>query len=168
MSSGTELFLKQHLDLHTETIDRKIKIVFLNNKPVDDLAGAIIEHGEVLAFSGAMPGLVGTTLIRCGYLASLRDSITHRPHKTEAAPSEIMVLVRLFNLLIKELEAVFMKKGILFNPVENPWVVKAAFENMQSGNGTIMVNDELVPASEIADISVFEKKDLAGLAIKIN
>lgn len=156
------------MGLDTETIDRKIKTVFLNNSPVDDLAGAIIDDQDALAFSGAMPGLVGTTLIRGGHLAAMRDGITYRPHETEAAPSEIMVLIRLFNLLIKELGAGFLKKGVLFNPAENPSVLSAALDNVQSGNGTIMDNGKPVPARELNDITVFENEELAGLVIKIN
>ena len=38
----------------------------------------MVGHGDTLALSAAMPGLVGATMRRGGYFAGLRANISHR------------------------------------------------------------------------------------------
>lgn len=54
----------------------RVKTIFLDGKPVDDVETAIIENGATPALSAAMPGLVGATFRRGGVLGAFRSGIT--------------------------------------------------------------------------------------------
>jgi hypothetical protein len=62
-----------------------------------------------------MPGLVGVTLRRGSILASFRGTITHRESLTVDAVEPGSIHLKLFNLMIKELGPLFLKRGILID-----------------------------------------------------
>jgi hypothetical protein len=80
---------------------------------VDDIDTACISNGSVLSLSGAMPGLAGATLRRGGQLASFRGSISCRSDGKSVSSQTGHVVVKLFNLLVKDLGPMFLKQGIL-------------------------------------------------------
>ena len=96
-------------------VEDRIKTIFLNAKPVDDISAACIKDGSVLALSGAMPGLAGATLRRGGQLASFRGSISYRNDGENDKGQNGHVSVKLFNLLVNDLGPIFLKKGILLD-----------------------------------------------------
>ena len=49
-----------------------IQTLFLNGKPVDNMAKVYVRDGDCLALSAAMPGLVGATMRSGGPLASFQ------------------------------------------------------------------------------------------------
>jgi hypothetical protein len=104
-----------------EYVERQISTVFMDGKPVDDVDSAVIKDGSVLAFSAAMPGLVGTTLRRGGHLAAFRSRITHREEEKVLSLHDGVVVLKLFNQLVKELGPSFLSRGI--------WVRGDALEN---------------------------------------
>lgn len=99
--------------LEADQIRKRIQTLFLNGKPVDDMATAIVRDGDCLALSAAMPGLVGAVMRSGGVLAGLRQSISHQPDKAPQHQRDGILSVKLFNLLIKELGPRFLKQGIL-------------------------------------------------------
>jgi hypothetical protein len=105
--------LCEALGLDDNYVEDRIKTIFLDAKPVDDISTASINDGSVLALSGAMPGLAGATLRRGGHLASFRGSISCRSDGKNALSQDGHVFVKLFNLLVKDLGPIFLKKGIL-------------------------------------------------------
>ena len=105
--------LADALGLDDNYVEDRIKTIFLDSKPVDDISTACINNGSVLALSGAMPGLAGATLRRGGQLASFRGSISCRGHGENDLGHGGYVLVKLFNLLADDLGPLFLKKGIL-------------------------------------------------------
>jgi hypothetical protein len=91
----------------------RIKTVFYNGKPVDDMETAIVHEGGTLALSAAMPGLVGATLRSGGVLSPFRAAISYRPENCKTSDSgEGAVQVKLFNLLVPEIGPGFLKRGI--------------------------------------------------------
>lgn len=104
--------LCEQFGLSPEYVEDRIKTIFLDGKPVDDIDAATIKDGTILAFSGAMPGLAGAILRRGSHLAPLRSQIPHREGKKAFSRQEGMVVVKLFNLLIGELGPTFLKEGI--------------------------------------------------------
>jgi len=105
--------LNNTLGMDDNYVEDRIKTIFLDAKPVDDINTACINDGSVLALSGAMPGLAGATLRRGGQLASFRGSISCRGDGKNALNQEGHVVVKLFNLLVNDLGPVFLKQGIL-------------------------------------------------------
>jgi hypothetical protein len=92
--------------------EEKISTIFLNGKPVDDIASTAVKDGSTLALSGAMPGLVGATLRRRSPLASFRKSISVEKNLKDHEKAEGYIRIKLFNVLLKELGPDFLKRGI--------------------------------------------------------
>lgn len=101
----------------------QIQTVFLDGKAVDDLDASVIRDGSVLALSSAMPGLVGATLRRGSYYAAMRSQITavDTQDKDAVASQPGIITLKLFNLVLRELAPIFLKRGI--------WVEKAALHH---------------------------------------
>ena len=112
VGSSIKKMICEQFAVSPEYIEERIKTIFLDGKPVDDVDTATVKDGSVLALSAAMPGLAGATLRRGGYLASLRSQITHREDKMAISPGEGLVVLKLFNLLLNELGPIILNKGI--------------------------------------------------------
>jgi hypothetical protein len=117
ISSGNlQDILCQTCGLDPDQVRGRIQTLFLNGKPVDDIARTYVRNGDCLALSAAMPGLVGATMRSGGVLAGFRHSISHRTMDRQADESGGVLLVKLFNLLIKEMGPRFLRQGILVRP----------------------------------------------------
>jgi hypothetical protein len=112
--------LHEQFRLSPEYVEKRIKTVFLDGMPVDNIRNAFIEDGSTLALSAAMPGLVGATMRRGGILAPFRSTIAYSREKDSAQGKDGMIEVKLFNLLIDELGTSFLERGI--------WVKRAVLE----------------------------------------
>ena len=110
---SVKTMLNNTLGMDDNYVEDRIKTIFLDAKPVDDINTACINDGAVLALSGAMPGLAGATLRRGGQLASFRGSISCKSDGKSALSQEGHVVVKLFNLLVNDLGLIFLQKGIL-------------------------------------------------------
>lgn len=104
--------LCEQLGLDPEYVEKRIQTLFLDGKPVDDINSAMIRDGSTLALSAAMPGFVGAVLRKGGYYASMRITISHREETDSRDEQEGMVSLKLFNLLLKEMGPVFLKRGV--------------------------------------------------------
>lgn len=121
------LFYDQ-FEINQRLVEEKISTIFLNGKPVDNIASTIVEGGATLALSGAMPGLVGATLRRESPLASFRQSISAGKSSVDNKNSEGFIQIKLFNTLLKELGPVFLEMGIFVQGI----VFKSFLENQTS------------------------------------
>jgi hypothetical protein len=119
-SGSIRTILCRYLGLDSDYLEGRIQTIFLNGKPVDEMDAALVGHGDTLALSAAMPGLVGATMRRGGYLAGLRANISHRNQDQAVYGGECLVELKLFNLLTEELGPFFLEKGI--------WVKEAVLE----------------------------------------
>ena len=105
-------FLCTQFEISPEYVEKRIQTIFLDGKPVDDINKAVIKNGSTLALSAALPGLAGATLRRGGVLSSLRSPITYPDDEKSIPLEEGWVILKLFNILIKELGPIFLRKGI--------------------------------------------------------
>lgn len=96
----------------------RITTIFLDNRPVDDLEGTIIQDGSRVTLSAAMPGLVGATMRRGGFYAALRQGISHVADRAAAAGACGTVRVKLFNLLLAELGPLVLARGLVLEQGE--------------------------------------------------
>lgn len=113
IGSSVQSFLHRQLQLSCKFIEDNIQTVFLDGKPVDDLDRAIVKDGCTLALSSAMPGLVGATMRRGGYYASLRAQISHSPEdENTSGTSEGFVTLRLFNFIAELLGKTLLQDGV--------------------------------------------------------
>lgn len=93
----------------------RIKTIFLNGKPVDDMDAALVRDGDTLALSAAMPGLVGATFRCGGPLIAFRSGITHREDGDRQSTETGLVRLKLFNLLVSEMGPAFLRFGTWFD-----------------------------------------------------
>lgn len=113
MGKSIKEMLCEQFGLEPDYVVNRIKTIFYNGKPVDDMETAIVHDGATLALSAAMPGLVGATFRSGGVLSPFRSTISYRPDECKTSDSEEGVLhIKLFNLLIPEIGPGFLKKGI--------------------------------------------------------
>jgi hypothetical protein len=106
-----QAFLCDGLGLDPQYVKERIQTVFLNGKAVDDPTSAVIPDHAVLALSAAMPGVLGATLRKGGYYAAMRGEISHSRQDT-LSPHEGKILLKLFNLLPREIGASLLSKGV--------------------------------------------------------
>ena len=104
-------FLLDQLRLTPEFIQTRIMTIFLDGKPIDNMDSAILKDGCTLALSGAMPGLVGATMRMGSYYASFRSEISHREEES-AAIAEGSIVLKLFNIVARELGPTLLERGI--------------------------------------------------------
>ena len=109
-------FLRDRCRLAPETIASRIRTVFLDGMPVDDLDRAVVKNDSTLALSGAMPGLVGAVMRSNSPLRSFRDSITHGGDEGSCHRQQGLVRLKLFNTVMSELGPRFLREGILLEP----------------------------------------------------
>ncbi len=112
VGKSIEHFLCEQMGISPHYVREKISTIFLDGKPVDDIDSATIREGSVLALSSAMPGLVGATMRRKGFYASLRNTITHAHDEGSVEEKEGFFRVKVFNLLMADLASPFFGRGI--------------------------------------------------------
>lgn len=145
---SVEEFLVRQCGLDREYISERIKTVFLNGKPVDDVGSAVIGDGDILSLSGAMPGLVGAVMRRGSYYAAFRESITHHEQKAQKRGEEGTVRLKLFNLVMSDRGADFLQRGIYLESVELLEYFSDLPEDFWEGCRSIMLDGEPVAVSD--------------------
>jgi hypothetical protein len=138
-----ESLLCNQWELSPEFVLQKISTLFLNGKPVDDISGARVEQGAVLALSSAMPGLVGAVMRRGGFFSSLRGGITYREKAPVDRICRGLITVKLFNLLIEEIGPRFLKQGFFADPGDLPEDLMKGLDKRLIGEGDVFVADDL-------------------------
>lgn len=114
-SISVQAILSEICGLTDAVIKNRIQTLFLNGNPVDDFNTAMVNSGDTLALSAAMPGLVGATMRSSGKLACFRSNISHRDSPGRASRPTGTVSLKLFNLLLKELGPGFLSRGVLIS-----------------------------------------------------
>ena len=109
---SVKTFLLEELRLSEEYIEMRIQTVFLDGRPVDDLDVTAVRDGSALALSGALPGLLGAALRRGGFYAPLRSRITRGQNEGSQAVQKGQVVLKLFNLTVRELGPALLERGI--------------------------------------------------------
>ena len=109
--SVRELLCHQ-IGLDDNYLSQRIQTIFLNGKAIDDMDAAVVSENSTLALSAAMPGLVGATLRRGGIYAAMRRQISHEPIPIHDRLKTGAVVLKLFNLVARELGPLFLKQGV--------------------------------------------------------
>jgi hypothetical protein len=110
-------FLCSGLGIAPDYVEDRIRTVFLDGKAVDDLDSAIMKEGSTLSLSAAMPGLVGSTFKRGSHLAMFRSTVTHQKDVPDpASAGDGFVILKLFNLTVRELGPAILSGGIWLKP----------------------------------------------------
>ena len=157
--------LVEQLGLKPEYVQERIKTIFLEGNPVDDLGTTLVKDGSVLALSAAMPGLAGATLRREGFFAGMRSPIPQREMKTPILPEEGFVVVKLFNLLIRELGPVFLDRGVLLSKNDFGEFLKGLPDEFWRGCQEIKVNGEEKDEVQLRSLSWLSRANWVSLSV---
>ena len=144
-----DLLCKQ-FDINPDYVEDRIRTAFLDGKPVDDFSTAIIENDATLALSSAMPGLVGATFRKGGYLAVFRGTITHQQANTIAEDRAGVVSIKLFNLLAKEIGLTFLKRGVMVDSDTARWFFSDPPDAFRRGCKSILVNGQDIHMDQLS------------------
>jgi hypothetical protein len=120
--------LCDELGLSEPYFEERIQTLFLNSRPVDDAATAVLTDGSTLALSAAMPGLVGATFRKGGRYSWMRGGISYSKKKSDIEEKSGWVTLKLFNLILKELGPYFLSTGVWLRGR----VIKEFFENLNA------------------------------------
>jgi hypothetical protein len=111
--------LTEQYGLTPDYIDDRIKCVFLNGAPGDDLSQLTLEDGSTLALCDAIGGLAGCTMRRdTPHLRTMRSVSAHELKRKGVTEGQGMIDVKLFNRMVRELGPVFLEKGIWIGAAE--------------------------------------------------
>lgn len=96
--------LCEELIIPERYLEHRIQTILVNSRAIDDPEHVQIAHGDTVALSAAMPGLVGTTLRRGSHLAAMRSDITLNSEAKSATVRPVSILtLKLFNMVAAEL-----------------------------------------------------------------
>ncbi len=158
--------LSQQLDISPELLEGRIKTIFLDGKPVDDIDSTIIKEGSTLALSAALPGLAGATLRRGGTYASLRSQITHPGDDTPIAQREGFIVLKLFNLLMEELGPALLHRGVFIKKEVLKEFLRNLPRDFWAGCQVPKVDGEEVEVDELLRRNWPEDKDLVSIRVQ--
>lgn len=145
--------LCEQLGLGPEYVERRIKTLLLDGKPVDDINSAIIRDGSTLALSAAMPGLAGAVLRRGGYYASMRSTISHREETEAERPHDGTVSLKLFNILLREIGPAFLEKGIWVHGKDLQNFIEGKLDELSTGCKKAILDGKEVDLKTLAEIN---------------
>lgn len=148
--------LCDQFQISPEYIRNEIKVIFLDNSPVDDLDSAIIKEGGVLALSAAMPGLVGAAMRRDG-LSWMRASISYRENESEQGKQDGIVNIKLFNQVMADLGESFLKRGVYVDSRFLSGFLDRFAKEFWTDVREIVKNDEMITKDEMFDFLAAEE-----------
>jgi len=158
--------LSQQLNISPEFLEGRIKTIFLDGKPVDDMDSTIIKEGSTLALSAALPGLAGATLRRGGTYASLRSQITHPGDETPIAQREGFIVLKLFNLLMEELGPALLHRGVFIKKEVLREFLRNLPKDFWAGCQVPKVDGEEVKVDELLARNWPEDEDLVLIQVE--
>jgi hypothetical protein len=153
--------LCEQLGLNPDYVKNRIQTAFLNGKPVDDFDTAMVEDGDILTLSGALPGLAGATLRKGGFFSPMRAALTHQNESGPKQEKEGFITVRIFNILLGELAPVLLSHGIFFpkwefvsllqelSPEERAELIGGGEKETAPGGGVTEKSEEIAAADFI-------------------
>lgn len=147
-----QALLSRICDIEYGKVRDRIQTIFLNGKPVDDLEAVYVKDGDSLALSAAMPGLVGATMRSGGVLAGFRQSISHRSRRVPSHSHQGYLLIKLFNLLIKEIGPRILQKGILMEPGGIGKLIESILETDPQNCKRVQLDSRVIDAQDLMSV----------------
>ena len=166
VGGSVRALLCQQLNISPEFLEGRIKTIFLDGRPVDDLDSALIKAGSTLALSAALPGLAGATLRRGGTFASLRSQLTHPRDEAPVAQQEGFIVLKLFNLLMDELGPALLHRGVFIKKEVLKEFLKNLPKDFWAGCPAPKVDGEEVRADGLLARNWPEKEDPVRIRVQ--
>lgn len=99
------------LNIDLPAFRREVQTVLLNHGVVDNPDSTILDNGDLLVLSGAMPGLVGAMLRSDSPIKALRERITDAGVQKDRFLPESMIVIKFFNTILKNHRDDILKYG---------------------------------------------------------
>lgn len=141
--------LSDQFGLSAEYIENRIQTIFLNAKPIDDMDTATVRDGSILALSSAMPGVLGATLRRGGFYSRMRSQITYVEEAELPQRKDGQIIVKLFNLTIRELGPMFLERGIWIDAEDLKEFFKSQSHDLGGGGVEATVDGRNIDMAKI-------------------
>lgn len=140
------------LGIDVAYLDDRIQTIFLNGQVVDDPDVAMVMPDSTLALSAAMPGVAGAMLRKKSRYSPMRSGLSYaRPVAESAGNIEGDVVVKLFNLLQRELGPPFLRRGIRIPGHALHRLLAGRWEAFRAGIVAAEIGTERVAPSAILD-----------------
>lgn len=118
-------FMTEAIGLSAEYAEDRVRAIFVNSSPVDDIDGVKIKDGDIVSLSGALPGICGIAMSRDTVISGFRSDISAKASDA-VRQGDALIHVKLFNLVANEAGATLLQKGVI---AESCDIVKALKEN---------------------------------------
>jgi hypothetical protein len=136
--------MEEDLGLGRECVDARVRAVFLDGSPVDDIDGDCARPGCTLALAGALPGVAGICMERESRIGVYREGITHAaPTPASAKREQLRMTLKLFNTIAAECLAQVLAKGVELRAArlaelldERPWALAGAKLSLEGAEVT--------------------------------
>ena len=142
--------LHRQLGLSADYIEQRLQTIFLDGKAVDNIDTAVVRNGSTLALSAAMPGLAGATLRRGGAYASMRSQISHGKSPLSDHIKEGELVLKLFNLVVRELGSMFLAKGVWIKGKNLQGFLQRAPDSFRAGCRAAELNGQPLDIDSLA------------------
>ena len=111
-------FLHETLGYDDPFIESDVRTIFLNSSPVDDIDGARLADGDVIALGSAMPGLVGICMGRETLVSGFRSGISPKERALSGDHASITVRTKIFSTLAAATGRAILDRGILIDAAQ--------------------------------------------------
>ncbi|WP_320170869.1 hypothetical protein [Maridesulfovibrio sp.] len=122
-------FMEEALGLSSDYAETRVRTIFLNASPVDDIDGVKIQDGDYVSLSGALPGICGIAMGRDTVISPFRSEISAKSSDM-LREGEALIYLKLFNLIAKEAGPGLLRRGVL---AEADDIICALGENAPQG-----------------------------------
>lgn len=113
-SSGMSIreFMIKGIGLNPDYAETRVRAIFLNGSPVDDIDEITIKDGDEISLSGALPGISGIAMCRDTPIGAFRSDISAKA-SGEVRSGEAKIYLKLFNLIAQEAGPILLKRGVI-------------------------------------------------------
>jgi hypothetical protein len=146
-------------------ISERITTIFLNGKATYSIEESIVKERSTIALSAAMPGVVGATMRRKSFYASMRSAITCTYQEKSGACREGIISVKLFNMLLTELGPEFLNKGIVMTAAQVSEFFLQKGDSFWQGCSEASINGEHVTPASLKQGNTFSTNGTIKLSI---
>lgn len=105
-------FMEETLGLSSEYAENRVRTIFLNASPVDDIDGVKVKDGDFVSLSGALPGVCGIAMGRDTPISPFRTEISAKASDAKRE-GQALIYLKLFNLVASEAGPVLLQKGVI-------------------------------------------------------
>ena len=152
------------LGVETEYLEGRIQTMFLNGQVVDDPDVARVPPGATIALSAAMPGIAGAMLRKKSRYAPMRSRLSYASPNLDPGPDVACdVVLKLFNLLQRELGPRFLRRGIRISGRALRELLERRWEAFRTGIVAAEVSGEPVAPSALVDMDWMDREVLLAV-----